>query len=117
MPLTLCRCQPIHASNPLSLATFAPFFELYDQLNNPIYLRQISQQVNERVLNERSDPEAMIYCVLRVLRISEKEMREMVEVMDDGRRWEMVKAVLEGRMRGKTAVEAIRVDIPGNYPH
>lgn len=45
---------------------------MYDQLNNPIYLRQIAQMIEERVLNERIDPQAMIYCVMKVLRFPDK---------------------------------------------
>lgn len=54
--MTLCRSTELRASNPLALETFRLFFEVYDQLNNPIYLRQISQLVNERILNERNNP-------------------------------------------------------------
>jgi hypothetical protein len=89
---------------------------VYDQLNNPIYLRQIAHLVDERVLNERNDAQALIYCVLRVLRISEKERGGLVEMMDDGARWEGVERYLV-REGHKRPVDVIKVDIPGNYPH
>lgn len=68
--MTLCECEEVTSSNALSMDQFGVFFDIYDLLNNPIYIRQIAQLVNERVLNERNNPQALIYCILRVLKFS-----------------------------------------------
>lgn len=33
------------------MGQLAPFFEVYDKLNNPVYLRQISLLVDEKILH------------------------------------------------------------------
>jgi hypothetical protein len=56
---------------------------VYDKLNNPVYLRQVAQMVDEKVLHERTNPEILIYCVMRLLRMSEKEVAQLARIMDD----------------------------------
>lgn len=70
--MVLCQWSEIRATNTQNIDTFHPFFNVYDQLNNPIYLRQIANLVNESVLNERKDCAALMYCIMRVLRIQDK---------------------------------------------
>jgi hypothetical protein len=60
----------------LSIEQFAPFFEVYDKLNSPVYLRQIAKLVDEKILHGRSHPHSLIYCVMRLLRLPEKEAPE-----------------------------------------
>ena len=85
--MTLCEWEKVESINPQPLTAFDPFFNVYDQLNNPIFLRQIGQIIQERVLHDRNDPRALMYCVMRVLRLSDKELRFLVESMDDQTRW------------------------------
>jgi hypothetical protein len=77
----------VKAARPLALEQLAPFFEVYDKLNNPVYLRQIAQLVDEKVLHERDSPEKLVYCAMRLLRLSEKEVGELARTMDDQVRW------------------------------
>jgi hypothetical protein len=58
----------------------------------------------------------MIYCVLRVLKMPEKELSALVESMDDQIRLHGIEDFLV-RSANKMAVDVIRVEIPGNYPH
>lgn len=44
--LTLCEWEEIIPQNPQTVSKFSLFFNVYDQLNNPVYIRQISQLVN-----------------------------------------------------------------------
>lgn len=89
---------------------------MYDKLNNPVYLRQIAQLVDEKILHERSHPERLIYCVMRLLRLPEKEVAEMAAIMDDQQRWEKIEDFLV-RMAAAAPSDIIKIDIPGNYPH
>lgn len=51
---------------------------------------------------------------MRVLRLPDRELRELMESMDDKVRWEGVEDFLLKSYR-KTPEEIIRVTIPGNY--
>lgn len=44
--LTICEWEEIIPQNPQIVSKFNLFFNVYDQLNNPVYIRQISQLVN-----------------------------------------------------------------------
>ncbi len=98
------------------MGQFAPFFEVYDKLNNPVYLRQIAQLVDEKVLHERSDPAKLIYCVMRLLRLPEKEVGELTLLMDDQLRWRRIEDFLAANAAAAPS-DVIKIDIPGNYPH
>ena len=112
----LCQWSETRARNTQNIGTFTPFFNVYDQLNNPIYLRQIANLVNEGVLNERRDCSALIYCIMRVLRIKDRELADLVQSMDDEVRWRGIEEYLMKNI-GKPATEVIKIKIPGNYPH
>jgi hypothetical protein len=53
---------------------------------------------------------------MRLLRLSEKEVEELARMMDDQQRWLRIEDYLV-RNAHKPAVELIKFDIPGNYPH
>jgi hypothetical protein len=53
---------------------------------------------------------------MRLLRLSEKEVEELARLMDDQQRWLRIEDYLV-RNAHKPAVELIKIDIPGNYPH
>lgn len=53
---------------------------------------------------------------MRVLRFSDKELKSLVEMMDDQERWKYIEEYLL-KNGGKAPVDTIKVDIPGNYPH
>jgi hypothetical protein len=88
--MALCLVEELHSQRHLSIEQFAPFFQVYDKLNSPVYLRQIAQLVDENILHERSHPDRLIYCVMRLLRLPEKEVAEMAGMMDDQLRWEKI---------------------------
>jgi len=43
--------------------------------------------VDEKVLNERNNPQNLIYCVIRLLRFNENEVNRLALMMDDRERW------------------------------
>lgn len=114
--MELCQWSETRAINTQSIETFSLFFSVYDQLNNPVYLRQIANLVNESILNERRDCAALIYCVMRVLRIKDKELANLVQSMDDEVRWRSIEEYLVKNI-SKPPTEVIKIKIPGNYPH
>ncbi len=46
--------------------------------------------IEGQIFMERRDPEGLLYCVLKVLKISEKQVREIIEVEDDAEKWEEI---------------------------
>jgi hypothetical protein len=114
--MALCLVEEVHSERQLSMEQLSPFFEVYDKLNNPIYLRQIAQLVDEKVLHERIHPEMLIYCVMRLLRLPEKEVGEIAQIMDDQLRWERIEDFLAANAAAAPS-DIIKIDIPGNYPH
>lgn len=53
---------------------------------------------------------------MRLLRLSEKEVAELAQMMNDQQRWERIEDFLV-KNASRAAVEIIKIDIPGNYPH
>lgn len=53
---------------------------------------------------------------MRLLRLSDKEVIGLAELMDDQTRWERIEDYLV-KNASRAAVEIIKIDIPGNYPH
>ena len=114
--MAICQVDELQAAHPLSLDQFRPFFEVYDKLNNPVYLRQIAQLVDERVLHERNRPEQLIYCVMRLLRLGDQQVARLARTMDDSERWLEIEEFLV-KNASRTPVEISKIDIPGDYPH
>jgi hypothetical protein len=57
-----------------------------------------------------------MYCIMRVVRLESKQLRRLVEAMDDRVRWQEIEDFLL-KNAARPATELIRVSIPGNYPH
>jgi len=53
--MVLCKIKEVKAKNAVSLQRLNSFFNVYDKLNNPVYLRQINLLVDERILQSRTN--------------------------------------------------------------
>jgi len=48
--MVLCKIKEVKAKNTVSLQRLKSFFNVYDKLNNPVYLRQINLLVDEIIV-------------------------------------------------------------------
>jgi hypothetical protein len=112
--LHICDCKPVYTKHPIPLSHFDHFFSFYDLMNNMHLMRQVSTLILMEPFQHRSDSQAMMYCVLKVLKLPEELREELVKCWDDEVRIERIDEWL-GTKQAAQIDEIMNVKIPGKY--
>lgn len=83
-------------------------------MNNPHYLKQIRSLINDEPFQSRSNPQLMLYCVLRLLKIPNQQRTQLVMSFDEGTKMQEVNSWLLANSN-KMIDEVIHVRVPGKY--